>query len=178
MAGRPPKTLTLVKGHLTNEQKEIREKTEKSLVTSYPMKTWKKTRENVTAKKHFNKIKRAFAKIELDDICFEAVLNRYCIILGECEEVETTRSALFGGARYLAEHEEEYDPLTYAAELGRIADRISACDRALAKKRDMMLSIERENIMTVNAKLRAVPKKPADDDKDEMEKLLARGRPG
>ena len=41
----------------------------------------------------------------------------------------------------------------------------------------MLLAIEKENLMTVMAKLRAVPKKPKDEaDDDPMAELLA-GRP-
>lgn len=181
MAGRPPKQLTLVKGHLTNAQKETREKAEKELVTSYVMKPWVKTRANATAMKQFKKIKKAFSKIGQDDICFESVLNRYCIIFAECEETEETREMIIAGMREMLRHKDELikatDLLTYAQQISELADKAAACDRTLAKKREMMLAIERENIMTVNAKLRAVPKKPVEDEADEITKLLAGGRP-
>lgn len=38
MAGRPPKALGLVTGHLTNAQKEARAAAEKSMSTGKPMK--------------------------------------------------------------------------------------------------------------------------------------------
>lgn len=181
MAGRPPKQLTLVKGHLTNAQKEIREKAEKALVTSYVMKPWVKTRANATAMKQFKKIKKAFSKIGHDDICFESVLNRYCIIFAECEETEETREMLIAGLREMMLHKDELIKetglLTYVNQMADLADKAAGCDRTLAKKREMMLAIERENIMTVNSKLRAVPKKAPEEPQDEMEKLLAGGRP-
>lgn len=47
----------------------------------------------------------------------------------------------------------------------------------LDRKRNMLLAIEKENLMTVMAKLRAVPKKPKEEaDDDPMEALLS-GRP-
>lgn len=181
MAGRPPKQLTLVKGHLTNAQKDARDKAEKALVTSYVMKPWAKTKQNETAMKQFKKIKKAFAKIGQDDICFESVLNRYCIIFAECDETEKTREAILAGMRDMLANKDEIvarsDVATFYTNLVEMAGKANDCDRTLAKKREMMLSIERENIMTVNAKLRAVPKKATEEEPDEMTKLLAGGRP-
>lgn len=181
MAGRPPKQLTLVKGHLTKEQKETREKAEKALVTSYVMKPWAKTKRNDTAMKQFKKIKKAFSKIGQDDLCFESVLNRYCIIFAECDETEQTRETILAAMRdTLANKDEimtEIGILDFYTRITEMAGKANDCDRTLAKKREMLLSIERENIMTVNAKLRAVPKKPAEEEADEMTKLLAGGRP-
>lgn len=178
MAGRPSKPFTLVKGHLTNAEKEVREKYEKSLVTSYTIKQWKNTKANVTAKKHFAKIKKAFAAIDQDDVLFEAVLNRYCIILGEEEETVARREMLLDAVKTHKERQDEIEAAEYVAKLVGLSEQISECDRILAKKRDMLLAIEKDNCMTVNAKLRAIPKKPVEDEQEsETERLLMNGRP-
>ena len=43
----------------------------------------------------------------------------------------------------------------------------------------MLLAIERENLLTIASKLRAVPKKPQEsEEEDPMERVLLQGRRG
>ena len=94
MAGRPPKALGLVTGHLTNAQKEARAAAEKSMSTGKPMKKWPKTKENPLANKLFGKLAAAYTAIGMNDAMHEAVINRDCIITAECEALETRQKAL------------------------------------------------------------------------------------
>jgi hypothetical protein len=52
-------------------------------------------------------------------------------------------------------------------------------DSKLMEKRRMMLQIEKENVMTILASLRAIPKKPPEDKPtSQMGKFLDRKRSG
>jgi hypothetical protein len=58
---------------------------------------------------------------------------------------------------------------------GSLQDRLMACDRKIMDKRKMMLSIEKENLLTIASALRAIPKKPKDEtEEDPMAALLNR----
>lgn len=168
MAGRPPKALGLVTGHLTNAQKEARAEAEKSMATGKPMKKWPKTKENPLANKLFGKLAAAYTAIGMNDAMHEAVLNRYCIITAECEALETRQEAL----RAAQENQD-------AEKTAQLESAIAKIDAALNVRRNMLLAIERENLLTIASKLRAVPKKPQEsEEEDPMERVLLQGRRG
>lgn len=168
MAGRPPKALGLVTGHLTNAQKEARAEAEKSMATGKPMKKWPKTKENSLANKLFGKLAAAYTAIGMNDAMHEAVLNRYCIITAECEALETRQEAL----RAAQENQD-------AEKTAQMESTIAKIDAALNVRRNMLLAIERENLLTIASKLRAVPKKPQEsEEEDPMERVLLQGRRG
>lgn len=168
MAGRPPKALGLVTGHLTNAQKEARAAAEKSMSTGKPMKKWPKTKENPLANKLFGKLAAAYTAIGMNDAMHEAVINRYCIITAECEALETRQKAL------RAEQENQD-----AEKTAQLESAIAKIDAALNVRRNMLLAIERENLLTIASKLRAVPKKPQEsEEEDPMERVLLQGRRG
>jgi predicted transcriptional regulator len=48
------------------------------------------------------------------------------------------------------------------SDIGKIYGSIIALDKQIQTKRKMLLDIEKENIMTIAAALRSIPKKPED----------------
>ena len=103
MAGRNPKPLVLLDGHLTKKQKEEREQAEKRLLTGTAMKIWPSVKENKYAKKEFVRVQKLLRKIGKDDALYENIINRYAKITAECLEFEERQAAFFKGIEELRE---------------------------------------------------------------------------
>ena len=261
LMGRPAKTYEVLMGegksHRTKSELEMRKNAEKSLLTGEKMRESAAVRADKAAHGHWLRVKKLMAAIGRDDAIHENGINRYCLMLSECEAllaekarlnaerdelrgmIETLRraeragkaddgrmnggeggasrcgeSAALRGAE--AEGCGENGRKTAEAEgckrgaagrtkrleceaLGGLTERRIAdgwderqgaqcakyearCDAlllaamkieaALEKKRAMLLSIEKENLLTVAAGLRAVPKKPPEEQADSMAALL------
>lgn len=163
MAGRNPKPLVLLDGHLTKKQKEEREQAEKRLLTGTAMKIWPSVKENKYAKKEFVRIQKLLRKIGKDDALYENIINRYAKITAECLEFEERQDAFFKGIEELRESRASPDSdLTdsqYYTLLHKMQENIIKLDKQLQAKRSMMLSIEKENALTISASIRTVPPK-------------------
>lgn len=65
----------------------------------------------------------------------------------------------------------------YLRFLSEIQKNLNTLENICAKKRGMMLDIEKECIMTIASALRSIPKKPEkEEEQDPMAALLARRR--
>ena len=178
----PPKPFTVLKAekksHRTKAELETREKAEKQLLTGKKMKAWPEVRENELANKEFNRIKKLLETIGHNDALYEAVINRYCLLTAECKQIEETieqlRQELVELTQARINGEIEY--MDYLQEKGNIHDHILAWDKKLMDKRKMLLQIERENIMTIMAALRSIPKKPEEKKESPMAEYLRRKR--
>ncbi len=175
---RPPKSIKTAKGHRTKNEKNLREKGEEALTPSGELKEWKRTGTNRGKSWYFKFVKRMFADVGEDSEIYSAVINRYCELLAECGALEKEASKTLGR---LDELEERKSEMEYSEWLNCYIELVKASDRehkTLDRKRNMLLAIEKENLMTVMAKLRAVPKKPQEDEEesDPMAELL-KGRP-
>lgn len=182
MAGRPPKPTELLvlegKSHRTKAELETRAKAEAQLLTGRKMKAWPEVKENELAKKEFNRVKKLLEIIGHNDALHEAVINRYCLLTAECKQISQIIERLWRELAELAEarQNDEIDFMAYMDEKGKIHDRIIAWDKKLMDKRKMLLAIERENIMTILAALRAIPKKPEKEQESPMAEYLRRKR--
>lgn len=172
MPGRPPKPIELVKGHRTKAEIELRKKEEEALLTGTSLKEWPDVKANPVAHKEFLRIKKLLHAINKDDALYEAVINRYCLLIAECKEFESMKERLHEELKELmqAYHARKIEFMDYLQEKGNLQDRIFACDKKVMEKRKMLLSIEKENIMTIASALRSIPKKP---EKKETSKLAA-----
>jgi hypothetical protein len=102
---------------------------------------------NLTAHKEFLRLSAIFSKIEKDDDIYSAVLNRYCLLSAECEELEMLKK-----------------------DVDSIELRIKLDDKIMAKRK-MMFDTEKENIMTIASALRSIPKKEEKKSNALMEAL-------
>lgn len=251
--GRPAKTYEVLMGegksHRTKSELEMRKNAEKSLLTGEKMRESAAVRADKAAHGHWLRTKKLMAAIGRDDAIHENGINRYCLMLSECEEllaekarlnaerdrlremIEALRAAEWtdraddgrGGSAALREEAEAEGcdvngrKTAEAGERGKgaagsgwmkrsecgkrdgLMERRSAdggderrsaqrekyeercetlflgvmkIEAALEKKRAMLLSIEKENLLTVAAGLRAVPKKPPEEQADSMAALL------
>lgn len=185
MAGRPPKPVKLIKmegkSHRTKAELEQREKAEQQLLTGKKMKAWPEVQQNELAKKEFNRVKKLLEMIGHNDALHEAVINRYCLLTAECKQIDETITQLQNDLAELdkARQNGEIGFKEYLNAKGDIQDRIIAWDKKLMDKRKMLLQIERENVMTIMAALRSIPKKPVEEKKESpMAEFLRRKREG
>ena len=171
----PPKPYTVLKNekrsHRTKSELSARKQGEEELMTSEILKERKEVRENKTAHKEFLRIEKLLKNIGKNDAIYEAVINRYCMLQAECKETEELRATyeeIIQEIRAAIPELSKEDTDRYVMELAEIAKslagisaQITACDKILGTKRKMLLDIEKENVMTIAAALRSIPKKTA-----------------
>lgn len=169
----PPKPYTVIqcekKSHRTKAEMNQRKQAEDALSSKEKIKKRKEIKENKVASKEFDRIVKLLDGIDKNDALYEPVINRYCLMQAECKEIEERRAAFYDLIVLLKEKVTELsekDKETYCGELSEIsmnmvklAGHMNACDKLLQQKRKMLLDIEKENIMTVAAALRSIPKK-------------------
>lgn len=181
MPGRPPKShLQLVnegKSHRTKAELEQREKGEASLLTGASLREWPEVKNDSEAHKEFVRLRRLLKKIQHDDALHEAVINRYCLLIAECKTYEKM------SIQILADIQELRDMRTsngigvevYLDQKSKLQNHLISLDAKIMDKRKMLLSIEKENVMTILGALRAVPKTPTkDQEKSKMAAFLER----
>lgn len=175
MAGRPPKLIGNCTGHRTKAEREIRTEGEEKLLTGESLREWQEVKRHPVAHKHFLKLKRLYRSIDKDEALIENVINRYCIMQSECADYEKLYDRLNRDFDQLEEHAGELEFVVYLDKKTQLYNQLNTVDRQLQKKRAMLLAIEKENIMTLQGMLRAVPKRAAEDDEDDpMQQLLER----
>ena len=179
--GKPSKPISLVKGHRTNAEKQIREEAEKQLYSGVALKESEEVKNNEIAHKEFLRISKLLKAIDKnDDLCGQ-MINTHCLLVAECKEMEHIKDIYI---KNLDEFEDrildEGIPFTQQIELKiKLQNQILGTDKALMQKRKMLLDIAKENILTIASQLRSIPKKPQEDSEvDPMAKLLGGGRPG
>lgn len=184
MAGRPQKPVNIIKlegkSHRTKSELEHREKAEQQLLTGVELKMWPEVRQNKLAKKEFNRLKKLLKIIGHNDALYEGIINRYCLLTSECKQIDKIIERLHGELSGLQEarENEEIDFMGYLNEKGKINDRIIAWDKKLMDKRKMLLQIEKENVMTIMAALRSIPKQPEEKKDTPMAEYLRKKREG
>lgn len=159
----PPKPLSLVTGHRTKAEKTVRAQGEAALKTDEKIKPSVAVRADPDALKYFKRLVKLYEKIDMNEAFYENTINRYCILLAEHDQLITARSNTAAMLDEIVEHKADMDFLTFIEQIKDANGVLLAHDRAIAKKRDQLLAIEKESLMTVQGKLRAVPKKPKDE---------------
>lgn len=171
---RPPKPFLVLsnekKSHRTKKELKQREKGEQSLATGVALKERSIVKSNPVAHKEFRRINSLLKSIEKNDAIYEPVVNRYCLMQAECAELEQRREYFFNLIQKLekgfetkveeSESDDTFDYiLAFAKEIAKLTNGMMAIDKILQTKRKMLLDIEKENIMTIAAALRSIPKK-------------------
>jgi len=171
----PPKPSNVLsmegKSHRTKDELKQRQEAEAALLTGKKMEMWPGL--DKVAKDEFQRVASLLATIEKDDALYEAVVNRYAQIKSECKKFEM---AIKKSRAVLREADKKYkdgeiDYLTYIAVQDKMSTNINSADRQIQAKRKMLLDIEKENVMTIAAALRSIPKTPKKEPaKNPMEK--------
>jgi hypothetical protein len=162
---RPPKPYLVLanekKSHRTKKELKIREQGEKALATGVALKERPEVKANPIAHKEFLRINKLLKKIEKNDAIYETIINRYCLIVAECHDFEIKRDSIYKDLAELkqAYQNQELDAPKYFEMKTNLQKQIIALDKQIQTKRKMLLDIEKENVMTIAAALRSIPKK-------------------
>ena len=165
MAGRPPKPFTVLnsekKSHRTKAELAQRKNEEQSLLTGQKLKETKEVKENPVAHKEFRRLLKLLEAIQKNDAIYEQSINRYCLLVAECAEINEKRMGMWNNAKVLEEHQSEFEDIKeYFDLLISFQKNALALDKQLQAKRSMLLSLEKENAMTIASALRSIPKVP------------------
>jgi phage terminase small subunit len=165
MAGRPSKPADVIQlegiSHRTKEEIAQRKEAESALVTGIHMEMWPEVRANKIAREEFERVCDLLGVIGKADALQEGVVNRYCLLRAECVDFEKKRDSF---NRSLAELKREFkagkmDTGVYFGIVANMQKNLIGLDRQIQSKRNMMLAIEKENLMTIASALRSIPKK-------------------
>lgn len=153
----------------------MREEGEKALVSGVTLKERPEVKANPTAHKEFLRINKLLKNIEKNDAIYEPIINRYCLLQAECLDFEEKREAYYNDLNELISDKENFinnDNLaTYYKMKSDIQKNIINLDKQVQSKRKMLLDIEKENIMTIAAALRSIPKKVEKEDNPLLKAL-------
>lgn len=170
----PPKPFTVLKAekksHRTKKELALRKKGEAALATGVALKERPEVKNNPVAHKEFLRINKILKNIEKNDSIYEPVINRYCMLQAECADFEKKREEIYDLINKLEitfdelvdklDIEEQAKELRkFSKNMADLANTMINIDRQLQTKRKMLLDIEKENVMTIAAALRCIPKK-------------------
>lgn len=180
----PPKPFAVIssekRSHRTKAELEARQKAEEQLASGVRMKVRPEVKENSIAYKEFKRIAKLLKNIAKDDDLFGACINRYCLMYAECKEFEEKREVFYQRAKKLEEREneilknDEMSERDYYGLLATLQGQVIALDKQIQAKRKLMFDYEKENLMTVAAGLRSIPKKETNTE-DPLKELLRNG---
>lgn len=169
------------KSHRTKAELELRKKGEEALATGVALKERPEVKANPVAHKEFLRINKLLKNIGKNDAIYEVVINRYCMLQAECFDLEVKREKIFEQAQRLERKLEElgqdasFDEFrAVTRDIASIYGTMIALDKQIQTKRKMLLDIEKENVMTIAAALRSIPKKVEEGD-DPLLKVLRGG---
>lgn len=159
----PPKPAKLIalegKSHRTKKELRDREKAEAALLTGKVLKETEEVKNNEIAHKEFLRIKKLLRSIEKNDDLYGSTINRYCLLLAECSDFEKKREMIFERQKELEKRKDDMEFSEYINLQNDLIKSMLALDKQVQAKRKMLLDIEKENVMTIAASLRSIPKK-------------------
>ena len=168
----PPKPFVVLeqekKSHRTKAELEKRKKGEEALATGKQLKERPEVKNNEIAHREFRRVNQLLKQISKNDALYEPVINRYCTLQAECKALEEERQKASERLDRLCEQEgdfEDFDEMKAYYKLVTEMEKVMvSIDKAVQSKRIMLLNIEKENIMTIAAALRSIPKKVEEED--------------
>lgn len=187
---RPPKPIAVIKSegksHRTIKEIEFREKAESSTLSGAILKERPEVKNNTVAHKEFLRLNKLLKSLEKNDAVYEPVINRYCLLQAECADIEEQKIYFYNLVKELKksfkEVADEFEDREFAAtllidhsrQMANMQNGIIKLDANLQTKRRMLFDIERENIMTIAAALRSIPKQE-EKGEDPLLKVLRGG---
>lgn len=159
---RPGKSLQLIEGHLTKEQIAERRAAEAALAGGLKFQISREVKRDRVAKKYFLRLKEIYEDLGITDAAFENVLNRYCVMLSEHDGMRALLAEANAAIEDIKKMRGTLDAEVYAQRLQGLTETILNLAIEIRKKRDQLLAIEKENLLTAQSKIRAVPKKKAE----------------
>ena len=167
--GRPSKPVAVIeaegKSHRTKAELECRKAAEDAVLSHEPLFERAEVRRNELAHAEFERVARLMDAIGKNDALYSSGLNTYCLLYKEINELEEEKERVRAMIDKLAEKAES---VCDAEELVQVVKAInqtytktlSVIGNTIDQKRRLMLAIDKENVMTVSAALRSIPKTP------------------
>ena len=172
---RPSKPVSVIKSekvaHRTNSELKAREQAEKAMLSGDLISEFYEVKSNRKAHIEFQRVIMVLDKIEKNDKMYETIVNRYCMLLAECYELNKLRTDTSKAVKEMkkqfservlseidADKKADY-ALSFADKMYKLSGLLLKYDSEIDKKRSMMLAIEKEMGMTMAAMLRTIPKK-------------------
>lgn len=165
---RPAKTVAMIelegKSHRTKAELEARKKAEEELASGIKLKEFSEVRNNTVAHKEFSRLQKLFKIIKINDDLHAGPINRYCMLKSECNTFEEQQEKIIKQFEKLNNYDGDKDIVDIINLQAILTKQLLDIDKQLQSKRKMMLDIEKENLMTMAAALRSIPKKPHQED--------------
>lgn len=160
----PPKPFTVLsnekKSHRTKSELKQRQQGEEALSTGVALRERPEVKNNPVAHKEFKRLNDLLKTIGKNDAIYEGIINRYCLIMAECIEFEEKREKFYQQMDDLEDKADDMEYKDYFKLQSDIQKNVIGLDKQVQSKRKMLLDIEKENIMTIAAALRSIPKTP------------------
>lgn len=178
---KPAKILEMEKrSHRTKKESAQRKNAEAALLTGVVLKEKREVKNNQIAHKEFQRLRKLLKSIDKDDDLYGETINRYCMLIAECEEFQQKREKIYEQLcdfqermEELVEREELSWKEAYSTEVSMQRNLVSM-DKQIQTKRKMLLDMEKENVMTIASALRSIPKKP-ESKKNALKEVLSGG---
>ena len=183
---RPSKPFSVIEGekrsHRTKKELSQRKQGEEALLTGVALKESPETKNNPIAHKEFLRILKLLKNIHKNDAIYESIINRYCIIFAECQDMEREReetyklilelkATFYETTQDMLPDERADRLIEFSREMARMAAVIMNYDKLIMQKRKMLLDIEKENVMTIAAALRSIPKQTTEEENPLLKAL-------
>lgn len=159
---RPGKSLQLIEGHLTKAQIAERREAEAALAGGLKFAMSRAVKKDKLARKYWTRLAEIFADIGMEDAALENVLNRYCLMLSEHDGLLALLAEARAALDALEKMRNAMPPEVWLEKLQKQTEQVLGLETAIRKKRDQLLAVEKENLLTAQSKIRAVPKKKAE----------------
>lgn len=172
---RPSKPVSVLeaekKSHRTKAELETRRKAESGLLSNKRLYERREVREDKTAHTEFQRVAKLMKAIGKDDALYSSGINTYCLLYAETVELHEQMKMLDTTAELLRQSFERLidDPagapepeeiISFEKSFTRLVSQRLNISAMIDKKRKMMLDIDKENVMTISAALRSIPKQP------------------
>ena len=168
--GRPSKPVAVLesekKSHRTKAELDARRKAEAAVLSGKPLYERAEVKSNPVAHAEFSRIRKIMKNIQKDDALYSSGINTYCQLYAEIVELERDAERNKQLCADLQKKFDEMDNVDFE-DICKFTDKITKLESVrlsiaaqIDNKRRIMLQIDKENLMTLAAALRSIPKNP------------------
>ena len=166
--GRPSKPAAVIeaegKSHRTKAELECRKAAEDAVLSHEPLFERVEVRRNKLAHAEFKRVAKLMGAIGKNDALYSSGLNTYCLLYAEIAELEEEKGRIRAMIDKLSDKAEavcDAEELVQAMKaIDKMLGKVLSIGTTIDQKRRLMLAIDKENVMTVSAALRSIPKTP------------------
>ena len=166
--GRPSKPVAVIeaegKSHRTKAELECRKAAEDAMLSHEPLFERAEVQRNTLAHAEFERVAKLMDAIGKNDALYSSGLNTYCLLYAEIAELEEEKGYVQRLIDDISGAIKKINDADALVQLSKTVDKLLAkkisIGTTIDQKRRLMLAIDKENVMTVSAALRSIPKTP------------------